>query len=277
MKRAKSMMEGDVQEDLIVKTTFKMSKKLLSKLESSLAHKDLQNLLARSPRQTIKILFSLPRARLRAIQITEPWLTRQKKIISTTFLIVIIKQKRDIMRVANMKIEISNLIQKKSTTKILSTRTRMLRRVRQVPSSKITTAEKTRSLSHKFRQKKKNNKTLKLRILIMNVKIEEVAVKSTKNVTMYKKTKWSRKTTNKSTNTNRVKKQEMGNSEPRSQMIIGADKEITKVLISVVVSQQKIKSIGLFWRSSPMRMQNLSQVKNNPQPVRRTILQLQQI
>jgi predicted nucleic acid-binding Zn-ribbon protein len=93
------------------------------------------------------------------------------------------------MRVANMKIEISNLIQKKSTTKILSTRTKMQRRVRQVPSSKITTAEKTRSLSHKFRQKKKNNKTLKLRILIMNVKIEEVAVKSTKNVTMYKKTK----------------------------------------------------------------------------------------
>jgi hypothetical protein len=93
------------------------------------------------------------------------------------------------MKISSTRIENSIHILKRISTKILETRTTTQRKVRLSLNSKATIAEKSKILNRKFRLKRKNNKTLMLRSLIRNVKLEEVAVKSKKDVTMKRKTK----------------------------------------------------------------------------------------
>lgn len=85
-----------------------------------------------------------------------------------------------------MRTKHSANINKKSTIKNLVTRTTTKMMARPKLSSLVIIVRKTKSPNRKFKQKKKNYKTIRLKDLVKSAKVE-VAVKS-KNVTTTKMT-----------------------------------------------------------------------------------------
>jgi hypothetical protein len=114
-------------------------------------------------------------------------LTRQKKTTNTTLRKNKIRAKEDLtMSIRKgLRTKHSANINKKSTIKNLVTRTTTKMMVRP-KLSLVIIVRKTKSPNRKFKQKKKNYKTIRLKDLVKSAKVE-VAVKS-KNVTTTKMT-----------------------------------------------------------------------------------------
>jgi len=150
--------------------------------------KDLPNSRKLSPSWIVQLQRIQTRVLSKVKPAIELLLTRQKKTTNTTLRKNKIRAKEDLtMSIRKgMRTKHSANINKKSTIKNLVTRTTTKMMARPKLSSLIIIVRKTKSPNRKFKQKKKNYKTIRLKDLVKSAKVE-VAVKS-KNVTTTKMT-----------------------------------------------------------------------------------------
>ncbi len=149
--------------------------------------KDLPNSRKLSPSWIVQLQRIQTRVLSKVKPAIELLLTRQKKTTNTTLRKNKIRAKEDsTMSIRKgMRTKHSANINKKSTIKNLVTRTTTKMMVRP-KLSLVIIVRKTKSPNRKFKQKKKNYKTIRLKDLVKSAKVE-VAVKS-KNVTTTKMT-----------------------------------------------------------------------------------------